>query len=477
MAATRLIPMHIQKGKTMKACLKDRTDYAKNKDKTGEGEFVSSYECSPQTVDLDFEVTKNRYEMNTGRKSQIKDVIAYQIRQSFKPGEVTPEEANQIGYETAMRWTKGKHAFIVATHIDKAHVHNHIIYNSTTLDCEHKFKNFFYSSIAMRRLSDIICLEHGLSVIEAKKPSEWQKRTEYPKRESQRDKIRDAINACMKKKPQNMDEFLSFLMEMEYEIKRGKNISVKGKEQQKFIRLNSLGTGYREEDLSKIFDGETVFRPRESKVTNKKVEGITNETPGKKVDMLLDVQEIIAKGKGPGYERWARIHNVKQMAQTLLFLEQHDVRDYEKLSEKAENASKRFADLSKRPKEISGRMKEISELREHIINYSKTKKVYVEYREHGYSRKFFEEHRADIALHKAAKEYFSKMGKPIPKLKELNEEYNQLLKEKKSVYSEYCEAREDMKAYQNAKYNVDYFLEKTNTPSMERGRKHEDRNL
>ena len=477
MAATRLIPMHIQKGKTMKTCLKDRTDYAKNKDKTGQGEYVSSYECSPQTVDLDFEITKNRYEMNTGRKNRANDVIAYQIRQSFKPGEVTPEEANQIGYETAMRWTKGKHAFIVATHIDKAHVHNHIIYNSTTLDADHKYKNFFFSAIALRRLSDIICLEHGLSVIELKKPSEWQKRTEYPKRESQRDKIRDAINVCMKKKPQNMEELLSLLKEMEYEIKRGKNISVKGKEQQKFIRLNSLGYGYREEDLAKVFAGNTVFTPRKIESNNKNVEGTFDEASGKKVDMLLDIQEIIAKGKGPGYERWARIHNVKQMAQTLLFLEQHDVRDYEKLVEKAENASKRFSDLSERQKEISGRLAEISELRKHIINYSKTKQVYVAYREHGYSRKFFEEHRAEITLHKAAKDYFSKMEMPLPKLRDLNEEYNELIKEKKSIYSEYREAREDMKAYQNAKYNVDYFLKKTDSQSIERGRKHDDRSI
>jgi len=124
-------------------------------------------------VDLEFEITKNQYAVNTGRNPKEKDVIAYQIRQSFKPGEVTPEEANRIGYETAMRWTKGKHAFIVATHVDKTHIHNHIVYNSTTLDAQHKYQNFFLSSFALRRLSDLICLEHGISVIPEKKPGEW----------------------------------------------------------------------------------------------------------------------------------------------------------------------------------------------------------------------------------------------------------------------------------------------------------------
>ena len=145
MAATRLIPMHTQKHCSIRKCLKDRTDYAKNDEKTNQGEFVSSYECDPKTVDKEFELSKSQYDLfSSSRKG---DIIAYQIRQSFKPGEITPEEANQVGYETAMRWTKGKHAFIVATHIDKAHIHNHIIYNSTSLDNKRKFHNFFLSSI------------------------------------------------------------------------------------------------------------------------------------------------------------------------------------------------------------------------------------------------------------------------------------------------------------------------------------------
>ena len=157
MAATRLIALHINKGKTVAQCLADRTDYSQNAAKTEDGKYISSYECDPKTADEEFLLTKRQYQHITGRQ-QKNDIIAYQIRQSFKPGEITPEEANQVGYETAMRWTKGKHAFIVATHIDRSHIHNHIIYNSTSLDCTRKFKNFFLSGLAVQRLSDMLAI-------------------------------------------------------------------------------------------------------------------------------------------------------------------------------------------------------------------------------------------------------------------------------------------------------------------------------
>lgn len=175
MAATRLIALHKNKGKSVAACLKSRTDYVQNPDKTEHGELISSYECSPLTVDEEFMLSKRQYELVTGRR-QKSDVIAYQIRQSFKPGEITAEEANKVGYELAMRFTKGKYAFIVATHTDREHIHNHIIYNSTALDSIRKFRDFLLSGLAVQRLSDLICLEHQLSVIEIKPYRERQKR-------------------------------------------------------------------------------------------------------------------------------------------------------------------------------------------------------------------------------------------------------------------------------------------------------------
>ena len=447
MAATRLIAMHQNKGRSLQKCLKDRTDYAQNPEKTEGGELVSSYQCDPEFVEEQFASSKKEYLEITGRKI-VGDIIAYQIRQSFKPGEITPEEANKIGYETAMRWTKGQHAFIVATHVDKAHIHNHIIYNSTALSCDRKFRNFWFSGVALQRVSDLVCLENGLSVIEPVKPSERVKRTEYPDRRSFREDIRDAIDACLEQNPKDMDELLRLLLEMGYESKRGKYVSVKGKGQKKFLRFRSLGSGYREQDLERIFAGE--FR--------EKVASATEKTEPK-LDMLLDIQKMIAKGKGPGYERWAKVHNIKQMAQTLLFLEEHNLRDYDELAAKAKSVSDRFAEITERQKSLEARLTEIADLKKHIINYSKTKQIYVAYRESGYSKKFYEAHREEITLHKAAKDAFSKIKGKIPTIKELNAEYAQVLAEKKKTYSEYRQARQEMKDYQTAKYNIDRFLQ------------------
>lgn len=452
MAATRLIAMHIQKNRSVQQCLKDRTDYAENGEKTENGEYISSYECDPETVDKEFEFTKSRYRQLTGRNRED-DIIAYQIRQSFKPGEVTPEEANRIGYETAMRWTKGNHAFIVATHIDKAHIHNHIIYNSTTLDCNRKFRNFLFCGIALQKVSDLVCLEHGCSVIKPRKPSERAKRTVYPNRKSIRDKIREDIDFVMTKNPKDMNELLKFLEEMGYEIKKAKHIGIRREEQKGFIRIDSLGEGYREKDFDIIFNGEETFNPPPREKQSHRY-----EKAEKKFDMLIDIQDIIAKGKGPGYERWAKIHNIKQISQTLIYLRDHDIRDMDELSKRAGESSEKFSELSQTIKDAEKRMAEIAVLKTHIINYAKTKDVYVAYRKAGYSKQFFEAHREEILLHKAAKEAFGQLERGVPKLKNLNQEYAELLQKKKEAYSEYRAIKEENKELQMAKYNLERFL-------------------
>lgn len=125
---------------------------------------MSAYLCDPKTAHLEFMLVKGQYQAATGRPAEH-GALCYQIRQVFPQREITPEEANKIGYETAMRWTKGKYQFFVCTHIDKSHIHNHIYYNSTAYDCSRKFRNFLGSTFALRRLSDRVCLEHDLSVI------------------------------------------------------------------------------------------------------------------------------------------------------------------------------------------------------------------------------------------------------------------------------------------------------------------------
>lgn len=164
MAATRLIALHVNKGKTAAASIRDRLDYSLNPEKTQEGAFVSAYECDPHLAWREFSLAREMY-LQQNARAFVQDVIGYQIRQSFKPGEIMPEEANRVGYETAMRFTKGKHAFTVSTHVDRAHVHNHIIFCSVSLEGDRKFRDFWRSGLALQKVSDQVCMEHHLSVI------------------------------------------------------------------------------------------------------------------------------------------------------------------------------------------------------------------------------------------------------------------------------------------------------------------------
>ena len=451
MATTRLIPMHQNKGKSISQCLTDRTEYAKNPDKTADGEFISAYECDPATVDAEFLAAKRIYADRTGR-SQQSDVIAYQVRQSFRPGEITPEEANKIGYEFAMRWTKGKHAFIVATHVDKAHIHNHIIYNSTTLDCTKKFRNFLGSTNAVRRLSDAICMEHRLSVILNPKPSRghYGKWLGEQKQPTFSNRLRQAIDTALKQKPKDFEHFLKLMESAGYEVKRGAHIAFKGAGQQRFIRLRSLGEGYSESELREVIAGKKLHTPSKTAAAN----------ANKQVNLLVDIQAKLQAGKGPGYERWAKTFNLKQMAHTLNYLSENNLLSYEALLEKATEVSARYHALSAQIKAAEKRMAEIAMLRTHIINYSKTRDVYVAYRKDGYSKKFYEEHTADLLLHKAAKQAFDALeSKKLPTVKSLNIEYAELLSAKKKAFTEYTKARAEMREVLTVKANVKKVLE------------------
>ena len=226
---------HAGEGETIAEAIRDCLDYGKNPEKTESGKYISAYECDPATVADEFLLAKASYAAMTGREQKkANDVLCYQIRQSFYPGEITPKEANRIGYELAMRWTKGRHAFIVTTHTDKQHIHCHIYYNSTTLDCTRKFRNFWGSSFALRRLSDRLCLENGLSIVENPKPrskgkyrnyGEWQK--ERKGRLSYQDRLRLAIDTALAERPADLDEFLGLMKRAGYEVKkvRGGGIS------------------------------------------------------------------------------------------------------------------------------------------------------------------------------------------------------------------------------------------------------------
>ncbi len=301
MAATRLIPLHVNKGKTAAQSLADRIDYAVNPDKTEQGLYVRGYACEPETCTEEFLLQRLQYQQVTGRHQQP-EVIAYQIRQSFKPGEVTPEEANEIGYELAMRFTKGKHAFVVSTHTDRPHIHNHIIFCATALECDRKFKNFNLSAFALARLSDLICLEHKLSVIIRQPYDERVKRTEYPKQKSQRDEICEAIDAAMKRKPKSFSELIMLLQEAGYEFKDGKQPALRGKGHARFARFHSLGEGYSKDELCAAIAGETEHKSKfagKSKTTRMSAQSHAKSG----LSLMIDVRAKMLEGKGAGYER------------------------------------------------------------------------------------------------------------------------------------------------------------------------------
>ena len=442
-----MIPMRKNKGKSIGACLHNHTSYIQNPDKTEQGELVSSYQCSPLTVDEEFLLTKRLYEQTTGR-SQKSDVIAYQVRQSFKPGEVTPEEANRIGYEFAERFLKGKHAFIVATHTDRAHIHNHIIYNSTALDGTQKFKNFWLSSFAVQRLSDLICLEHQLSTIEYKPYRERQKRIVYPPKESNRDRLCSVIDSILAEKPKDYEDFLQRLEQQGYEVKRGKHTAVKGKGRKRFIRFRTLGTGYGEDEIKAVLEGKVKHHPYQKQPPK--------EQP---FQLLVDIQGKMAEGKNIGYKKWATKFNLKEMSKTLLFLQEQKISSTEELRERAAAATERYHTMGDSIKAAEARLTEIAVLKTHIINYVKTRPVYDAYRKSGYSKKFLEVHREEITLHKAAKAAFDEAGlQKLPKVKELDAEFAELLTKKKAAYPDYRKVRNEMQELVRAQKNVERFF-------------------
>ena len=443
------MPLHVGKGRDVSTAIADIIDYVENPRKTDFGKFIYGYECDTRIADAEFLLSKRQYLNLTGRDRGADDVIAYHVRQSFRPGEITPEEANRLGVEFAKRFTKGNHAFVVCTHIDKSHIHNHIIYNSTALDSTRKFRDFLLSGLAVQRLSDLICLEHQLSVIEIKPYRERQKRTLYPPRESNRDKLCAVIdNILLNEKSVDFESFLQKLEQQGYEIKRGKHTSVKGARQKRFIRFRTLGAGYSEDEIKAVIAGEAEHRPRQKQPPKEKP-----------FNLLVDVQAKLAEGKSGGYARWSKKYNLKEMSKTLLYLQEKKIDSADELRERAAAATERYHAMGDSIKAAETRLAEIAVLKTHIINYAKTRPVYDAYRKSGYSKKFLEAHREEITLHKAAKAAFDEAGlQKLPKVKELDAEFAELLTKKKAAYPDYRKVRNEMQELVRAQKNVERFF-------------------
>ena len=451
MATTRLIPLHTGKGRNFGKAIRNVIGYVSNPKKTHQGELVTGFGCNPETADGEFLLMKREYIAQTGRLRGKDDVIAYHLRQSFVPGEITPEEANRIGCELASRFTHGQHAYVVATHEDRRHVHSHIIISAVNLDCDRKFRNFWGSSKAIQRLSDTLCIQNGLSIIEQPKghSKSYNKWLGNEAKTSQRDVLREALDAALARQPKDFEELLTMLQRGGWEVKRGKRIGLKGKGQERFKRLDSLGEDYSEAALRAIIAGEKEHHPREKKTVQ----------PMRQVNLLVDIQAKLQAGKGAGYERWAKVFNLKQMAQTLNYLSENNLMNIEDLTAKTDAAIARVHELQVTIRETEKRMAELHTLKGHIINYVKTREVYAAYRMAGYSKKFVAEHEQEIKLHQAAKEAFSALGKQkIPKVKEIQAEYDALREKKKQAYAAYHQAQDEMRQLLTVRANVERIL-------------------
>ena len=453
MATTRLMPLHKGEGRNAGTAIKDIIEYVENPDKTDGFQLISSYQCDSRSADMEFLFARKLYQYITGRHRGKDEVIAYHLRQSFAPGEITPEEANRLGRELALRFTKEQHAFIVATHIDKRHVHNHIIINSVSLDHSRKLRNFWDSSRAIRRISDTICIENGYSVIAdpkgfGKSYNAWEG---APARLSHRDQICLAIDNALAQKPRSFDDFLALLKQAGYEVKGTANPSLKGGSQKRSLRMDTLGPGYSAAEIQDVINGKKNHTPKRAKRKEGNAEIKNN--------LLIDIQQKLEEGRGAGYANWAKRHNLKQMAQTVAFLQSNGLMSYEVLSQKAALAVSQFHTLSAEIKSAEQRLQEISQLEKEIVNYARTRETYVAYRKAGYSKKFLSEHESEIVLHRAAKQYFDQQGlTKLPSLASLKAEFNDLLTKKNTAYSAYKKCREDMKELLTAKSNIEQIL-------------------
>ena len=403
--------------------MEDRFTYGLNPEKLG---AVSSYLCDPNTAPAEFLLVKSQYHAETGR-AVSRGALFFQIRQAFLPGEVTAEEANRIGYETAMRWTKGKYQFFVCTHTDKAHIHNHIYFNATAFDRSRKFHNFIGSSFALRRLSDRVCIEHELSVIQNPCQHSKGRFLHYgqwigEKPPSAKQRVRLAVLAALEKKPTDFADFLRLMEESGFAVKQGRggviSFLAPGQEKPTRLRASTLGAGFDPEDIKAVIAGERPLPELPEEPT----------VPPRRVNLIIDIQERMAQDKGPAYERWAKVYNLKQMAAALRTTEEP---------------------LSK-----------TSELMAATVDYAKTRPVFDGYKAARYSKKYLAQHEAELATYRAAKDTMNTIlnGAKLPKIEALKKSRRELAGQKKELYAEYREAQRQMREAVAIKANIDHLL-------------------
>ena len=480
MATTWIKPIHKAKGRTVAATLAGSIGYADNSAKTNGYEFVKSFGCDYYTAANEFALAKQLYEQQTGRGGRIGDILAYHVRQSFKPGEITPETALEVGYALMEKFTHNRHQFVVAVHTDKEHIHCHCIFSAVNMDCTGKFRNPIRSMKIVRQISDFLCAERGLSIVENPNPSRGSYRDWQDKKEPQtnKNKLQNSIDSNLSA-GMVFEQFIAAMYSAGCEVKRGKYLSFKVPGAERFIRVKSLGEDYTEEALRERCVGKRTVAPRKQfdNDSERKIAAYAAAVNKPyRPTLLIDIQSKIQQAHSPGFEHYAKIYNLKEMARTLIFLKERGIGTYDELSEKTRAVTNDYNGNQDRINEITSRQKEIAELQKNIGTYGKTKEKYSHYKklqkyeqtsweklrkaEHP-AVTYYEAEYTDIALHEAAKKYFDEHGfkgnKKLPSINSLKEEYAKLEAEKRKLYSGHKTNREDMIALKTAKQNVDMF--------------------
>lgn len=428
-------------------------NYIQNPKKTDGTLLVDSYGCVPETAYQQFMRTKEKVDKKDG-------YLAFHMIQSFSPGEVDYETAHKIGIELADKVFKGRFQYVIATHIDRGNVHNHIIANSVSFKDFGKYNSSPNSYYFIRRTSDMLCKEYGLSVVvepKDKGKSHYEHSLDK-KGQSWKSLLRQNIDRCIIK-ARDWDEFLLLMQREKYEIKSGKYISFRAEGQERFTRSKTLGADYTEEQIRNRIAG------------GKRIE-IENS---QRVSLIIDIENAMKeRQKNPeAYRQWATVQNIRTMANTLNFLTEHNLLDYDKLSEKTEATRENYNSTRTRIKEIEKRLKTIDEDIHNIDNYRKTKPIADKLETVVFKERYRKEHEADLIILGAAEMYLKKRfnGGKAPLIKDLRAEQKALLAEKDKLYESYYSEKSELSELQATMKNVDMILGRDKAQEQERSKK------
>ena len=440
--------MAITKTHPIKSTLKAAIEYILNPEKTDGKLLASSFGCGMETADIEFAWTRE----TAGERGTH---LGRHLIQSFAVGETTPEEAHKIGMELAEKILGGKYEFVLTTHTDKGHLHNHLIFNSVSFIDYKKYHSNKQRYHFIRRTSDAICKEHGLSVIEPgqDKGKSYKEYTAEKQGTSYKAKLKLAIDTLI---PQvkDFEELLARLEQAGYEIKRGKYVSFRAPGQERFTRAKTLGVSYAEEAVKERIKGVYVKPLREDK-------GIR---------LAIDIENNIKAGQSAGYKRWATLHNLKQAAKTMNFITENGIEYYADLESKIADIMTAYNQAGAAVKEAERRLSDLSLLIKHATTYKQLKPLYDEYRKSPDREKYLRGHESEIILFEAAAKALKDMQiKKLPDLAALRKEYDALTDKKNKLYEEYRKAKKQMNEYGIVKKNVDSIL----YPSQSRAREQE----